>query len=55
MILCDMNLEPYDIAENLNVFFIKRIFQIRPKEATHGSSPEFALAQKTTVQARPFL
>lgn len=54
MILCDMNLELYDIAENLNVF-LSREFQIRPKEATHGGSPEFALAQKTTAQARPFL
>lgn len=49
MILCDMNLELYDIAESLNVFYQET------KEATHCGSPEFALVQTTTAQARPFL
>lgn len=54
MILCDMNLELYDIAENLHVLYQEN-FKFFQKEATHGGSPEFALVQTTTAQARPFL
>lgn len=51
MILCDMNLELYDIAENLHVLYQEnfKFFQKRLHTAA------VLKAEKTTVQARPFL